>query len=351
MLIIKRIISLFAAAALLTFTSADADNVPAVSAKCCAVMYHGRCLYEKNADLRVPIASTTKLMTAVVVIENCDMDEIVTIDSECCGIEGSSMYLEAGQELTTEELLKGLLLVSGNDAAAALAKHTAGSVDAFAELMNRKAAELGMDDTHFTNPHGLNDPMHYSTARDMARLMEYCLQNSIFREINALKSCTVNGLTLINHNKLLLMCRGCTGGKTGFTEAAGRCLVSSCERNGAELVCVTLNDPDDWKDHLTLYDRAYSEYELRNVTDGIRFSVPIISAETDRAYLIPEGSNTVFIKRGSEAKLTARLPWFVFAPVQKGEAGGKAEISVDGEQIGEYYLVYSDNIPLGKDNS
>lgn len=311
-------------------------------------MYHGRCLYEKNADIRAPIASTTKLMTAIIAIEKCDMDETVTVDDECCGIEGSSMYLEQGQELTVEELLKGLLLVSGNDAALALAKHTSESVQAFTELMNEKASELGMRNTHFANPHGLSDAAHYSTARDMAVLMEYCLKNSTFRRINALKSCTVNGLTLINHNRLLLKCPGCTGGKTGFTEAAGRCLVSSCERNGIELVCVTLNAPDDWRDHTDMYELAFSEYELRSVTDGIRFSVPVVSGEQDTAYLVPDGPYTALIRRDMDAKLTAHLPWFVFAPVEKGERGGKAEISVDGETIGEYYLIYYDTVPLNK---
>ena len=350
-LFIKRFISFLASIAILSSQSAYSLGNTDISADCYALMHEGRLLYEKNADKRVPIASTTKLMTAIIVLENCESDEKVTVDADCCNIEGSSMYLKAGDMLTVEELLKGLLLVSGNDAALALAKHSSGSVEGFVRLMNEKAESLKLRNTHFTNPHGLNDAGHYSTARDMAYLMEYCMQNETFARINALRSCTVNGQTLINHNKLLDMCKGCKGGKTGYTKAAGRCLVSCCERNGFPLVCVTLSAGDDWNDHIKLYSRAFSEYELRNVTDGICFTIPLISREGGLVCLVPEGEYCVSVKRNEKVTLTARLPWFAFTPINAGERAGKAEISVDGETIGEYYLIYRDDIPAMKGNT
>lgn len=353
MVLIIKIIKRLTAAALVPVLAAAlcaghayALDQPAVSAKSAVVLCSGYTLFEKNADVKMPMASTTKLMTAIIAIESCPLDERVEIKPEYCNIEGSSMYLMPGESYSVKELVEGLLLVSGNDAATALACHVAGSTERFAALMNEKAARLGMSNTHFVNPHGLSENGHYSTARDMARLMEYCMEDPAFAEIDAMKNCTAGGRLLVNHNRLLDLCPGCVGGKTGFTEAAGRCLVSCCEREGTRLVCVTLSAPDDWNDHMGLYGWAYSRCTARSVTDGLKFSVPVISGESRWAYLAPEEDKSLFLPADMEIKLTAELPWFVFAPVEAGKKAGKVTVSVDGKCLAEYYLVYTDTVPL-----
>lgn len=326
--------------------SALAQDKPAVSAQAAIVTSGGAVLYEKNPDLRLPMASTTKLMTALVALENCKLNERVEIKSEYCNVEGSLMYLVPDDTNTVEELIAGLLLVSGNDAALALAGHIAGDSAHFATMMNEKALELGMVDTHFVNPHGLTAQGHYTTARDLARLMEYCMRNADFARIIALKSCTVDAKLLLNHNKLLSLCHGCIGGKTGYTEAAGRCLVSCCEREGMRVVCVTLDDANDWEDHCTLYNWTYSHCTARCVTDGLSFAVPIVSGDAHWAYLVPEDEHKILLPPEKEIVLRAELPWFEFAPVKSGARGGKMIVSVDGRDIAEYYLVYRDNVEL-----
>lgn len=303
----------------------------------------GEVIYEKNGDGRVLIASTTKLMTAILALENCALDDIVEVGSECCGIEGSSMYLEPGQKCTVRELLLGLLLVSGNDAAAALACHVSGNIERFAALMNQKARELGMENSHFANPHGLNTEGHYSTARDMARLMAYCMENRDFAKLCAVKTAEVAGQTLINHNKLLSLCPGCIGGKTGYTESAGRCLVSCCERDGMRLICVTFAAPDDWNDHQKLYDWAYANYCERLVTEGIGFQVPVVSGNSASVRAVPE-ELSLFLPKTAVLSMEAELPYFVFAPIQEGETAGRAVIRLDGREIAETRLYYEQSV-------
>ncbi len=332
-------------AALCPFASAEA--APTVSAASCALMCEdGSCLFEKDADSRRLIASTTKLMTALVCLENAGLDDAVTASARHCAVEGSSMYLRAGERYTVRELLLGLLLASGNDAALALAEHTAGSETAFVNLMNRKARALGLSNTHFENPHGLDGKEHYSTARDLARLMLCCMENPAFRELDARRYETVKEQTLVNHNKLLILCPGCVGGKTGYTMAAGRCLVSCCEREGMRLVCVTLADPDDWDDHAGLYDWAYDHYAQRELSDVLHFEVPVItgSKKTLRA-VPPEGARAVLPKRG-EPEILAELPRFVFAPVESGEKAGSVSLWRNGRRLGSWPLTYAEGAKL-----
>ena len=221
----------------------------------------GRVLYEYDAHRSRLIASTTKLMTALVAVEQAgDLDEVVTVKGEWLGSEGSSIYLKAGEEITLRALLYGLLLQSGNDAAMVIACHIAGSEVEFVALMNRRAAELGMKDSSFANPSGLNDDNHYSTAYDMALLAQACLANGTVAEICATQSVTVGTRTFVNHNKLLRRYEGCVGMKTGFTEKAGRTLVSAATRDGQTLICVTLNDGDDWNDHAKLLDYGFATF-------------------------------------------------------------------------------------------
>lgn len=215
----------------------------------------GQVLYEKNGDRQMLIASTTKIMTALVVLEHAAPDDVITVTPDHMA-EGSSMYLRAGETVRVEELLYGLLLCSGNDAALALTE-CAGGLTPFVALMNEKAAALGMARTSFANPNGLDADGHYSTARDMAVLAAAAVENPTFRRICSSRSVTIGQRTMENHNRLLRQVEGCVGLKTGYTQAAGRTLVSCTERDGCRLVAVTLRDGNDWADHAALYDYGF----------------------------------------------------------------------------------------------
>lgn len=215
----------------------------------------GQVLYEKNGDRQMLIASTTKIMTALVVLEHAAPDDVITVTPDHMA-EGSSMYLKAGETVRVEELLYGLLLCSGNDAALALTE-CAGGLTPFVALMNEKAAALGMAHTSFANPNGLDADGHYSTARDMAVLAAAAVENPTFRRICSSRSVTIGQRTMENHNRLLRQVEGCVGLKTGYTQAAGRTLVSCTEQDGCRLVAVTLQDGNDWADHAALYDYGF----------------------------------------------------------------------------------------------
>ena len=310
----------------------------------------GDVLYEKNADEPMLIASTTKIMTAIVVIENTDIDSAVEIKPEWCGAEGSTMYLQAGQRYTVRQLLLGLMLASGNDAAVALACNTAGDIDSFAAMMNEKAAELGMTNSSFKNPNGLDEDGHYSCARDLATLAAYCMENEDFADIVSRGSCTIGDLTFINHNKLLWNCEGCIGVKTGYTIAAGRTLVSCAQRGGMRLVCVTLNAPDDWDDHISLYDWGFSNYSLTRISpDSFSASIPIIASECRTGKLVPDGSITLLTDRGSEVTAKLEIPRFAYAGAFAGEKAGTVKLFVNGELAAQEDLVYTEDAPVNKD--
>ncbi len=347
-LIIKRILVLLLCICLCCMCTVDSyADFPALSADCALIANgDGEVLYSKNGDKRVLIASTTKLMTAILAIENLDLTRRVEIQSQWCGVEGSSMYLRAGQKLSVEELIYGLLLVSGNDAALALACITAGDSDSFALMMNDKARELGMDNSSFQNPHGLDSPEHYSTAEDMARLMCYCMKNPVFARIIGAKSHKIGDQLLVNHNKLLGSLPGCTGGKTGYTKAAGRCLVSSCCREGLELICVTFSAPDDWNDHIRLYSWGYENFCRRNAAADLSFEVPVVSGAGKQVRVMPAEDIWVFCRRDESLQAVAELPHFTFAPVKQGEAAGQLRIIRNGTEAGSCPLVYCEDIDL-----
>lgn len=324
----------------------------AVSAKAAILMHadSGRVLYEKNADEHMLIASTTKIMTAIVVLEHCELDDLVEVDSRSAGIEGSSMYLKAGESYTVEDLLYGLLLVSGNDAASALALHVADSMEEFAELMNAKAAELGMTESSFKNAHGLDEEGHYSTARDMAKLAAYCIGNEDFARIAGTVSHTVGEQTLVNHNRLLREYDGCLGLKTGYTMAAGRTLVTCAERDGARYVCVTLNDPDDWDDHKALYDWAFANYSFAEVIPaGLSYEVPLISGAEMTAPAETEGAAYALIQNGESYDMELELPAFAFAPISEGDRAGRAVACSDGQEIASVRIVYSEDVEVDRE--
>ncbi len=348
-LIIRKKTAVIVILALLTslMPSAYAVSWPEVTAERAILMTSdGTVLFEKNADTKSLIASTTKLMTAIVVLENARLGDEVTITPGCCDIEGSGMGIKPGERYTVRELLLGLLLASGNDAAEALAAHTAGSVKDFVKLMNSKAKELGMTSTSFANPHGLDAEGHYSTARDMAKLMLLCMENEDFVQLCGTETAEISGHYYVNHNKLLNMLSGCVAGKTGYTKAAGRCLVSCCIRKGMELVCVTLSSPDDWNDHISLYETAFSRYSMRCVTEDVSFRIPVLSGAGIWAELVPGESVTLLVPADREISLRCEYPGFVFAPIEAGERAGRAEVMIDGKSAGEFELVYAYDVPL-----
>ena len=261
--------------------------------------YSGETLWEKDPDTPALIASTTKIMTALVVLERCGLGDMVEVPPEAAGVEGSSMYLRAGETLTVEDLLYGLMLASGNDAAAALAIHTAGSPEAFTALMNEKAAELGLRDMHFANPHGLDSPENYASPRSLGRLTMAAMDNPDFRAIVSTRRRNAGDRVLVNHNKLLGQYPGAVGVKTGYTRAAGRILVGAAEREGRRLISVTLSAPDDWEDHRKLLDYGFSRYETRPLVTagqqvgtipllfGDREDLPLLAEETVEFPLLP----------------------------------------------------------------
>lgn len=322
---------------------------PGVSASAAVLMdgESGRLLYAKNADVPRPIASITKLMTALVAVELCpDLGRRVTIRAEWTGAEGSSMYLKPGEELTLEGLLYGLLLSSGNDAAVAIAGACAGSVEEFVARMNERAAALGMTGTHFANPNGLDDPAHYSTAADMALLAREILQREELMRIVSTRSITVAGRTLTNHNKLLWRYSGCTGMKTGYTDEAGRTLVSSAQRDGQSLIVVTLNDPDDWADHASLFDYGFSAWPRTLLCLGGRtkWNVPVTGSVCRFAAV--EAANDVYYPLSEEERVTSSisLPEQVEAPVEAGTRAGWLTFYLNGEAIGRTELVYAQDV-------
>ena len=316
----------------------------------------GRVLYEHNADRKMLIASTTKILTALVAIEEGDLHDSVKVSREAAYTEGSAMYLTEGEPLTLETLLYGVLLCSGNDAAVAVAQHVeldgrrevmevaqhvGGSVKGFVALMNEKAQELGMEHSSFANPNGLDDEQHYSTARDMAKLARAALENETLMRIASTRSVTIGGRTMTNHNKLLHYVDGCLGLKTGYTKAAGRTLVSCAEKNGQRLIAVTLQDGNDWADHQALYEYGFSAYPARtcavrgqaltqaSVSGGVSPTVPLIA-----------GAGFCYPAAETE-RLTTRicLDEPLRAPVSAGKTVGAAVFCLNGTEIGRVPLV------------
>lgn len=232
-----------------------------------------RILHQKNAFDKKYMASTTKILTAITIIENCNIDDIITVSKQTVGIEGSSIYLEEGENLSVKDLLYGLMLRSGNDCAETLAVHCSKSISNFANLMNDTANKIGAKQSNFVNPHGLHDNNHYTTAYDLALISCHAMKNNIFREIVGTKEIDIPFTTkncnrhLINKNKMLYQFDGATGIKTGYTKKAGRCLVSSCFRNGMEIICVVLNCPPMFEKSKELLSNAFNNYYLYKIVD------------------------------------------------------------------------------------
>ena len=312
----------------------------------------GRILFEKNIDEQSLIASTTKIMTALVVCEQCNVLDRMRIPKEAVGIEGSSMYLQEGEVLTVQELLYGLMLHSGNDAAVALAIYCGGTVEGFVEQMNDKAHNLGLSGTHFANPNGLDAPGHYSSARDLATLAAYAMENPVFYQTVSTKSMKIGQRYLTNHNKLLWRVEGADGVKTGYTRAAGRILVSSATRNGRRLICVTIDDPDDWNDHATLLEQGFSEFQVqRLVRAGETLgTVEIAGGQTGTVNLLAAEDFDYALAENETITIEIISSGFVYAPVVMGAEAGFAHLCIDGESVGKVGLIYGDTIEQTPEN-
>ena len=308
----------------------------------------GEAILSKDPDTRMPMASTTKIMTALVAIENCELDRTVTVSADATNIEGSSIYLYEGEQLTMLDLLYAMLLESANDAAAAIAIEVGGSVEGFAALMNEKAVALDLSDTHFENPHGLDANTHYTTARELAIIAREAYRNQTLREIFSTYKRTIpmgqgDGVRLlINHNKLLKNYEGATGIKTGYTKKSGRCLVSAAERDGLAFIAVTLNSPDDWSDHKKMLDMGFECYESRRLCSAGEqvYTLPTVGSVEDHVTLAAARDISVVIERGAgKVECVVDLPRFVYAPVKKGEVVGHLEFYLEGNLIATTELI------------
>ena len=340
----KRTLSTVICLLLLCTTPIKAQSLPEISAQS-AVVYDtldGSLLYELRPHDRRGIASITKIMTALVALEQYNIHDTVTIQPEWCGIEGSSMYLKPGEQLQILDLLYGLLLESGNDAAVALAGLD--PTGTFVDKMNRKAQILGLADTHFDNPSGLDGASHYSTAYELAKITAAAMKEPLFAQIVSTQQIQLAGRTLQNHNRLLAEIDAC-GVKTGYTKSCGRCLVSAKEENGRMLICVTLNDRDDWNDHKALL--SYGFFQLENcdlIGAGDCGSVPLISSEKATARLYCNESFSCALTQEQQTQVSVRLygPRFVYGSVEAGGYYGTLCVELAGETLFETSVYFAD---------
>ena len=337
---------------------------PEVSAQSAVVLTAdtGTVLFEKDGHTPRPVASTTKIMTALLALEAAQErgDPLVDITQEMVAVEGSSMGLQAGDSISLTGLAAGMLLASGNDAANAAALYLDASLESFAARMNQRAAALGMEDTHFVTPSGLDGEDaqglgHLSTAYDMALLARVALEDQAFRQLCSSPSLAVEfaepvkRVTYTNHNKLLAQYQGCVGVKTGFTKEAGRCLVSAAERDGALLIAVTLNAPNDWQDHTALLDYGFSQVEPYQLAGGdVRLTVPVVGSPVEVMSL--RGSNggevTLPLGQGAQVERVVHAPKFLYAPVEAGEQVGEICWYLEGQLLGSAPLTAAGAAPL-----
>ncbi|MDO4199722.1 MAG: D-alanyl-D-alanine carboxypeptidase family protein [Clostridia bacterium] len=314
----------------------------------------GSVIFAKNESEPLPMASTTKIMTSLLALENIEAfgDKEIEITDEMVRVEGTSMGLTAGNTVNLETLVQGMMMVSGNDAANAAAIAVAGNAETFVDKMNEKAKLIGMKDTLFCTPSGLDKDDHHSTAYDMAILGAYAMENENFSKIVSQKSMKVHFInpnkyvTMKNHNKLLRLYDGCIGIKTGFTKAAGRCLVSCAQKNGAKLICVTLNAPNDWEDHTKLFNYGFNNVTVKTFNDSDYFvDIPVKGKETDH---IKGKGNSVFevcIKKDDENKIKREIeiPSVCALPIERGQILGNVVYYLGDNVIGKNPIVATDS--------
>lgn len=324
-----------------------------------AVVYckdDGKVYYSHKENTISKIASTTKIMTALIALEYAQKNnKKVRFTTEMIA-EGSSMYLKIGEVVTLHDLAIGLLLCSGNDAANATAYAISGGIDEFAEVMNKRAKKIGMKNTCFANPSGLDDPDHYSTAYDMALLMSVAMDNNEFAKLSAMKTATVNftepenkTVTYSNHNRLLSMYEYCTGGKTGYTMASGRCLVTSAKKNELTLICVTINDRQDFQDHINLYESIYSKYTKSCFDDReVYYDILTENGQKDKTTVHCNDVTDIVteIEKVSQVKRKVKLKRKLEAPVKKGTKVGNITYTLDGKVVAEHNIIAAEENPL-----
>ena len=311
----------------------------------------GQIICSKNETSKLPMASTTKIMTTLLMLESGNLDEEFVVDSNAIKVEGSSMGLTEGDIVTKRSLCYGMLLPSGNDAANSTAIKLAGSIDSFADMMNERARKIGMNNTNFVTPSGLHDKNHYSTAYDMALLTREALKNDDFREICSSKTAKLSygnppyDRWLTNSNKLLSMYPDCIGVKTGFTDEAGRCLVSAVKRNGITLICVTLNASDDWNDHIEMYDYGFSSVTKKELCCKEEISADVVGGTADKVRLQFEDIPACTVLNGKMINYSYEIikPAFVYAPVKADDIIGTVNFYYKGEIIESVSLVSSEN--------
>lgn len=321
-----------------------------ITAKSAVVMdqQSKRILYTKNENEQLPFASTTKIMTAILAIEMCDMDQVVKIDDKAIGIEGSSIHLEKGEELKVIDLLYGLMLHSGNDAAVALAIYISGDIDNFAALMNYKAKAIGAVHTNFANPNGLPNSSHFTTAYDLALISQYAMSNDTFREIVSTKSVTIKSTgdtvrvrNLVNKNKLLYSYEGANGIKTGYTDLAGRCFCGAAEKNGMQLVSVVLNSKNTYGDTTKLFDYYFNNYSYYTFFAKGEYilSIPITGSKAGEYKVYAPNDILVPLSKDEvgTTQVKYNFPKSLQAPMKKGD------------KIGEIQIIFKDNSNINID--
>lgn len=328
-----------------------------ISAKAAVVMdvKTGRVLYSINSEQKLPMASTTKIMTVLVAIETGRLNETVTVSRNAVNVEGSSIYLKEGERITVEELLYAIILRSGNDAATAVAEHLGGSVESFAQMMNHKAEEIGAKNTSFANPHGLDNPEHYTTAYDLALITSYALKNPKFAEIVNTKHKTISGppdvewnRSMMNKNKMLWEYEGGDGVKTGFTKKSGRCLVASATRNNWQLCSVVLNCGPMWEESGALLDYCFNNYSQQKIVDcnELYQYLKVVKGNKAMVGLKPTEDFYMPVKTDELDKiiLIQNLKFNNTAPILKGTIAGEIKIYIKDNYVGAVDLEYTESV-------
>lgn len=321
---------------------------------------NGQIISSNNENKKMKPASTTKVMTSLLALEEASSQNKKVKFTEKMIAEGSSMYLKVGDVVTLKDLASGMMMASGNDAANAAALTISGSTEKFADKMNKRASQIGMKNTHFVTPSGLDDDNHYSTAVDMALLMSYALENEDFAKLTSQKSATVEFIepsskktTYSNHNRLLSLYEYCIGGKTGYTMSAGRCLVSAAKKDCLTLICVTLNDRNDWNDHISLYNYGFEKYSCYT-SDDISFfaDVPCVGGDNDSVTVTGERSVSIVVSSEDKDKIERKvyLDSFLYSPIKQGDNVGRIEYTLNGKIIEENNLVAVDSVNSKKKN-
>ncbi len=313
----------------------------------------GRVLYERNAHEPLPMASTTKVMTALVALENGNLDDLVTTGKNAFGVPGTSIYLALGEQLPLREMLYGLMLASGNDAAVAIAEHIGGTAENFCRMMTDRAAQIGCEDTVFATPHGLPSDNHHTTASDLALITRAAMQNPVFREIVSTQLATIPWAdhdydrVLTNKNKLLSEYPGAIGVKTGYTKAAGRCLTFAAERDGLELIGVVLNCPNWFQEAEALLDKGFDNWQmvsLLSAGETVR-TVPVQGGTQDAVRVVASGDVSAPVRQGAWPDLVLEVPDTLTAGLTRGQAVGTARLIDNGQTLITVPLVAAENVP------